>query len=123
MALILYVISILWLSLGVCIVLYTEETRGLLRVLLKRADLRLVAVLPLLFGLLLVAAAPASVYPWFVRLLGILGLLKAVFFFTNPEGLCGRLNAWFIEALSEQAHRLLGIIVVILATAILSWVR
>jgi len=115
MALILYVVSVAWLALGVCIILYTEDTRGMLRGLLKQADLRLVAVLPLIFGLLLVAAAPASVYPWFVRLLGILGLLKAAFFFADPEGLVTRLNAWFLERLSDRTYRLLGIVVVILA--------
>ena len=123
MALILYIISVLWLSLGVCIILYTDETRGILKTVIAQADLRLLAVLPLIFGLLLVVAAPASHYPWFVRLLGICGLVKGVFFFANPENLCGRLNTWFLDTLSDRTYRLWGIIVVILATALFSWIK
>ena len=123
MELILYLISILWLSLGVCIILYTDETRGILKTVMRQADLRLLAVLPLIVGLLLVVAAPASHYPWFLRLLGICGLAKAAFFFTNPQNLCGRLNTWFLDTLSDRAYRFWGIIVVILATALFSWVR
>ena len=123
MELVLYAISILWLFLGVCIILYTDETRDNLKTVFRRADLRLLAILPAMVGLLLIAAAPASHYPWFVRLLGILGLAKAVFYLTNPENLCGRLNAWFLDTLSARAFRMWGIIVVLLATALFSWIR
>jgi hypothetical protein len=123
MELILYLISILWLSLGACIVLYTDETRSVLKTVVRQTDLRLLSVLPLIVGLLLIASAPASHYPWFVRLLGICGLAKAAFFFVNPENLCLRLNKWFFETLSDRTCRLWGIIVVILATALFSWVR
>ena len=123
MAEILYIISILWLSLGVCLILYTPDTRAVLGTLTRQADLRLLAALPLIMGLLLLAAAQASHYPWFVRLLGICGLLKAAFFFANPQNLGVRLNAWFLETPSDNTYRLWGTIVVILATALFSWVR
>jgi phosphoglycerol transferase MdoB-like AlkP superfamily enzyme len=120
---ILYVISILWLSVGVCLILYTEETRGVLQPLLRQADPRLVAALPALFGLLFFVAAGASHYPWFVRLLGILALGKAAFFFLDPKGLRRQVNDWFLDKMSQRACRLWGIVTVILATALFSWIR
>ena len=123
MAAILYSISILWLALGVCMILYTEDTRTVLKTVIRDTDTRLLAVLPLIVGLLLIGTASASYHPWFLRLLGICGLVKAAFFFANPQNLSSRLNTWFIETQSENTYRLWGIIVVILATALLSWVR
>ena len=123
MAAILYVISILWLALGVCMILYTEDTRRVLKTVIHNTDTRLLAVLPLAVGLLLIGAASASYHPWFLRLLGLCGLIKAAFFFANPQNLSSRFNTWFLETPSANTYRLWGIIVVILATALLSWVR
>ncbi len=123
MAAILYILSILWLALGVCIILYTADTRAVFKTVMGKTDTRILAVLPLLVGLLLIAAASASYQPWFLRLLGICALLKAVLFFANPQNLATRLTTWFLETLSENTYRLWGIIVVILATALFSWVR
>ena len=123
MAAILYSISILWLALGVCMILYTENTRIVFKTVIRDTDTRLLAVLPLIVGLLLIGTASASYHPWFLRLLGICGLVKAAFFFANPQNLSSRFNAWFLETPSENTYRLWGIIVVILATALLSWVR
>lgn len=120
---ILYVISILWLSVGACLILYTEETRGVIKVLLRQADPRLVAAWPALFGLLFVVAAGASHYPWFVRLLGLLAFAKAAMYFFNPQDLGQRATNWFLERANARTCRLWGIVAVILATALLSWVR
>ena len=120
---ILYIISIVWLSLGASLVLYTPETRRFLQTAIRPADPRPLAALSLIFGLLLIVAAPASHYPWFVRLLGIMGLIKAGFFFLNPENFGSRLTTWYLTTLSERSWRLWGVITVILATALFSWVR
>jgi uncharacterized protein YjeT (DUF2065 family) len=123
MATMLYLISLIGLALGVGVILYTENTRALLKTLTRQTDPRLLAAPPLIFGLLLVVAAGASHYPWFVRFLGIAGLAKAAFLFINPQDRAARLTAWFLESLSDNAFRLWGIITVVLATALCSWVR
>jgi len=120
---ILYVISILWLSVGVCLILYTEETRGVIKGLLRQADPRLVAVWPALFGLALIVAAGVSHYPWFVRLLGLLAFAKAATFAFNLQNLGQWFTNWFLEKANDRTCRLWGIVVLILATALFSWVR
>jgi len=120
---ILYVISVLWLSAGACLILYTEETRGVIRGLLRGGDPRLVAVWPALFGLAFIVAAGASHYPWFVRLLGLLAFAKAAMYAFNPQNLGQRVTNWFLEKANDRTCRLWGIVAVILATALFSWVR
>ena len=120
---ILYGISVIWLSVGVCLILYTEETRGVIRVLLRGGDPRLVAVWPALFGLAFIVAAGASHYPWFVRLLGLLAFAKAALYAFNPQNLGQQVTGWFLEKAGDRTCRLGGIVAVILATALFSWVR
>jgi len=118
----LYAYSVLFIALGSCFVLYTTECRKLLGNMLKGIDRRFLAPLPAIFGILLILAASQTRYPGFIRLLGLIGLAKAGFIVTNPQGLYGRVNNWFLDTASDQTFRLLGIISLILGTAILSWI-
>ena len=49
----LYVISILWIVLGTLLIIYTESTKGFLKKLFYTEHIRLLAILPVLFGLIL----------------------------------------------------------------------
>ena len=119
---ILYAISLIWVTYGTCAILYTSETRNASQNIFKGIDHKLIAILPAVVGLLLILAASASRNAWFIRLIGITGIVKGVFFFVNPHNLNARVLDWFVESISDQGLRLHGIVALILGTAVLSWI-
>ncbi len=118
----LYIISIAWISMGSCAILYTSDTRNTLNRSLSALNRKVLSVLPLAFGVLMIVAASATLHPWLVRILGILGLIKGVVVLANPMGLYDKSVKWFLESVSDQGFRLTGIITIILGTAVLSWI-
>ena len=64
MKVLLYVISVFWIASGACMVLYTPEFRNVTRSFLKSMDRRVLAVLPAVFGVLLMAAAILAGPAW-----------------------------------------------------------
>jgi hypothetical protein len=118
----LYLISVSWISIGSCAILYTGDTRNTLKSLLSAVNRKVLSGLPLVFGVLMIVAASDSLHPWLVRVLGLLGLIKAVFVFANPKSLYEKAIQWYLESVSDQGYRLAGIITVILGTAVLSWI-
>jgi uncharacterized protein YjeT (DUF2065 family) len=122
MAWFLYLISVVCISYGSCTILYTSETRNTSKKLLTPINRIALSTLPLAFGVLMIIAASASLHPWLVRLLGLVGLMKGIFIFVNPNGMYDKSLHWFFESVSDQGYRLMGIVTVILGTAILSWI-
>jgi len=118
----LYVISVLWIAMGSCLVLYTVEFRKVMANLLKGVDRRFLAFLPAVFGVLMIVAASQARNPGFIRLLGLLAVAKGAFIFANPQGLYGQLSEWYLDKASDQTYRFFGIISLILGTALLSWI-
>lgn len=118
----LYAISILWIAVGSCAILYTSKTRSVFEKMVKEIDRRIVAVIPFAVGISLILAAPASRVSWVIRLIGFMGILKGVFIFAAPAGVYDKINHWYLNALSDQTHRLWGIIALIFGTAVLSWI-
>ena len=119
---ILYLISILWIVFGSCAVLYTTGTRDTMKNLLKSFNLKIIACIPLITGILMVFAATASHYPWLIRLVGLLAVIKGVFIILNPSKMVDKINQWYVNTASDQSYRLSGIIFIILGTAVLSWI-
>jgi hypothetical protein len=122
MAWFLYFLSVAWISIGACTILYTPETRSTFQLLLSKTNRKVLSALPFGAGILLIISASASTYPWLIRLFGLIGLAKGGFVFVNPNGMYDKIIHWYFESVSEQGDRLFGIITVILGTAVLSWV-
>jgi uncharacterized protein YjeT (DUF2065 family) len=119
---ILYIISILWIIFGSCAILYTTSTRRAFKSITEGLDLKIIAVLPALTGLLLLISASASHYPWFVRLIGLIAIIKGIGIALNPNKMVTGINDWFIRSATDQSYRFIGILFVILGTALLSWI-
>jgi uncharacterized protein YjeT (DUF2065 family) len=103
-------------------ILYTGETRRVFKNMIKTTDRKFLWLLPFITGLLLLFAASASHYPGFIRFIGIMAVIKGGFIFFNPEDLWQKLTNWYLNAMSDQACRLSGILTIILGTAVLSWI-
>ena len=119
---ILYIISILWIVFGSCAILYTTSTRRAFKGVVEGFDLKIIAVLPALTGLLLLVAGSASHYPWFVRLIGLLAIIKGIVIALNPNKMVTAANGWFVRDATDQSYRFIGILFVIIGTALLSWI-
>ena len=122
MAWFLYLVSAAWIAFGACTILYTTETRRMAKDLLFKTNRTIMASIPAIAGILFILSASASGLPWVMRLFGILGLLKGGFIYVNPQDLYNKTTTWYLETISDQAHRFFGIITIILGTAVFSWV-
>lgn len=122
MAWFLYFIGAVWVAAGSCMILYTQQTRMTAATFLNRIHPTLLAIIPVISALFFFMAASSSVHPWIIRLFGVMGLVKGAIVFLNPHNFQEKFMTWYMEVLSDQAHRLLGIVTVILGTAVISWV-
>jgi uncharacterized protein YjeT (DUF2065 family) len=122
MAWFLYFISVVFISIGSCIILYTSDTRNTIKMLLSSTNRIVLSTLPLVLGVLMIISASVSLHPWLVRLLGFIGLIKGLFVFLNPKGMYEKILHWCLASASDQSYRLMGILTVILGTALLSWI-
>ena len=118
----LYAISVIWIAVGCCIILYTRQSRDVIRKLLKTIDQKFLSILPFIAGILFLFSASATRHPWFIRLFGLIGIIKGVFIFVDPKNLYNKSTDWYLDSLTDQTHRFYGIIAIILGSAVLSWI-
>lgn len=118
----LYAFSLIWISFGAGIIIYTRESKSMIKSLVADLDRRFLSALPAIFGVFLIIAATESRHSWFIRLIGILAVLKGGFIFWNPQNLYNKIVDWYLNSLSDQTFRFFGIIILILGTVILSWI-
>lgn len=122
MKVIIYLLGFLWIAAGSFAILYTDDYKAYLKGVMNRLDRRLLAIVPAVFGLLLLLAASSTTHGWVIGLIGILGIAKGVIIYLNPGGLFERSGTW-LDTLSDQGYRLMGIIALVLGTVVISWIR
>jgi hypothetical protein len=98
-----------------------SETREVARKIMA-VNLKVLAALPLLAGILFILAASSSAHSWFILVLGVLSFAKGGLMITNPKGIADQVSDWYLNKMSDQTYRFLGILTIILGTAILSWI-
>ena len=122
MKFVIYLLGFLWIAAGTVAILYTDDYKGFLKGLLTRLDRMYLAMIPAIFGLLLLFAASSTTHSGFIRLIGVLGIVKGVLIYFNPGGLFDVSKDW-LDTLSSQGYRLVGIIALVLGTVVISWVQ
>ena len=118
----LFAFSLIWISVGCCTILYTDETRKFVKRIFNNIDQKILSALPFIFGILFIFSASATSIPWIIRLIGFMGVIKGVAFFIIPKDSYEKLMDWYLNSLSDQSYRLSGILGIILGTAVLSWI-
>jgi uncharacterized protein YjeT (DUF2065 family) len=119
---VIYLLGFLWIAAGAIAILYPDDYKGFLKGLLNQLDRIYLAMIPAIFGLLLLFAASSTSHGWFIGLIGVLGIVKGVLIYFNPGGIFKISEKW-LEGLSEQGYRLIGIIALVLGTVIISWIQ
>jgi len=118
----LYAISLIFISVGCCSILYTNETQKILRRVFINIDQKILSALPFTLGFLFIISAPATHIPWLFRVIGLMAVFEGVVFFLIPKDLYDKFMNWYLNYLSDQTYRLSGILGIILGTAFLSWI-
>jgi amino acid transporter len=122
MTIVLYIIAILWIVVGTFIVIYTEGTREFYKKLFLRDNVKWMAVLPFIFGVILVVGAfYCERLFWLAIILGILALAKGVYIFLAPSSQIKGLLDWIFNRATDGSIRLFGLIIFILGSAMLSY--
>jgi uncharacterized protein YjeT (DUF2065 family) len=119
---ILYIISLLWIGVGSCIILYTQQSRDFMKKTLRGVDLGLLSIVPFTIGALLIVSAYYSAAFWIIVVLGILAIGKGCLFIFNPRKAADKIITWFLDESSDNMYRLAGIVAIVLGTALLSWI-
>jgi uncharacterized protein YjeT (DUF2065 family) len=118
----LYAISFLWITAGSLSIIYTTESRNVMKRLFEKTDRKILSVFPAIIGVLLFISASWSLHSWFLRMLGIMAVIKGVIIFINPKNLYDEMMNWYLNSLSDQTYRFLGIVLIIIGTSVLSWI-
>jgi len=118
----LYVISLFYISFGCCSILYTNETKNIVKSIFSNIDQKILSALPFVFGILFIFSASATRIPWLFRLIGIMALIEGMVFFFISKDVYDKFMDWYLNSLSDQTYRLSGILGIIFGTAALSWI-
>lgn len=118
----LYAISFLWITAGSLSIIYTTESRNVMKRLFNKIDRKVLSVFPVIIGALLLISASWSLHSWFLRILGAMGIIKGGIVFFIPKNLYDEMTNWYLNSLSDQTYRFLGIVSIIIGTAVLSWI-
>ncbi len=119
----LYTISVFYIVSGVCFILYTSQSREYTSILVKKVDRRILSVLVIIIGLLLIASSFYDRFMWVIVVIGILALIKGTFILLSPVSLYNKMLDWYLNKTTDQTYRFFGIIMLIIGTAIFSWVN
>jgi uncharacterized protein YjeT (DUF2065 family) len=115
-------LGFLWIAAGAIAILYPDDYKAYLTGLLTKLDRIYLAMIPAIFGLLLLIAASSTTHSWFIGIIGVLGIAKGVMIYFNPVGLFEISKKW-LDTLSDQGYRLVGIIALVLGTVVISWIQ
>ena len=118
---IIWLISLVWIAAGCLAILHTAQTRERTGKLLTRAGRIPMGAAAAIIGVVLMIASRGSLQAGFIVTLGVLAIIKGVVFLWNPGGVYERTTQWYLVEASDQTCRFLGIIALILGTALLSW--
>jgi len=117
----LYIIAILWIVIGIFIILYTERTMKIFKKLFFIEKVRVLSILPIIFGIVLIIGAFVCTQIFFLSLiLGLLALLKGLYLVMGPLPQIKRLMDWWFNKANDSYIRLCGLIIFVLGIAILS---
>lgn len=124
MRIVLYIISVLWIATGTLLIIYTEGTRGFLKRVFLIERIRWLALLPLVFGVVLVVGAfyQREIF-WLAIILGGLGIIKGIYLFIGPVAQIRTLLDWWFHKADGRTIRLHGLITFFLGVAIFSYLR
>jgi hypothetical protein len=118
---IIWLVSLTWIAFGCLAILYTAQTREKAGQLMARMGRVPLSITAAVIGAVLMIASRGSLQAGFIFSIGLLALAKGALFLWNPTGIYEKSVQWSLVAASDQTYRFMGIITLILGTALFSW--
>lgn len=115
MKIFLYFISIFWMLLGIAFSLFPLKSKALYTNLIK--PVKALFILPLIAGALFLWSAPSSSLEAFIKVLGIIALIKGIFILISPINTLKSTFNYFISR-SETFWRLYGVFIILLGIVV-----
>ena len=112
----LCLISIFWILVGIAFILSPKKSKTIYNNLIK--PVKALFILPLSFGVLFLWASPVSRLEAFIRVLGIIALIKGISILVCPVNVLKSTLQYFL-ARSERCWRLYGVFMVLLG--VVTW--
>lgn len=122
MEFVVYILGFIWIAAGTVAILYTDQYRVFLKKWIAGINRIWLALVPAVIGLLLVLGASSTAHRGFISVIGVLAIVKGILIYVNPKQLFEASLAW-LERLSDQGYRLMGILILVLGTIVLSWIK
>ena len=119
---IVYLLGFAWIAAGAFAILYTDNYKAYVKKLSNQTNRIWLAMIPIVLGLLLLLGASSTTHPGFIALIGFLGVVKGFLIYFNPSNLFEKSINW-LDTLSDQGCRLVGIIALVLGTVVISWIQ
>ena len=122
MKIVLYVISIFWITMGTLLIIHTRKTREVYGKLIYKRNPKLLAILPFAFGVFFVVTAFYYKEMFgLIFILGVIGIIKGVYLVVGPADQINRVMEWWYKKAGDGTIRLFGLIAFILGCAIFSY--
>ena len=122
MKIIIYLLGLAWVSAGAIAILYTDDYKAIVMRLMNQMNRVWLALIPAVAGLLLLLAASSTAHPGVIVVIGVLGIAKGLLIYFNPANLFQTAMDW-LDGMSDQAYRLVGILALVLGTVVISWIQ
>jgi len=119
---ILYFVSIMWIVSGTSLIIYTDQTRRLLKKLFYVENLKIFSLIGIVLGLFLIIGGCFSrdIF-WLSLVLGLVSMAKGVYLLKAPREDVGRLFDWWYEKASDETIRFWSLVTLILGILILAY--
>lgn len=122
MKIIVYALGFAWVAAGAFAILYTDNYRQYVNRLSNPGHRTGLALIAATIGLLLILCASSTAHAGLIAFIGVLGIIKGLLIYFNPAAFYESSVRW-LNSLSDQGYRLVGIIALVLGTVIISWIR
>lgn len=122
MRVLVLIFSLVWMALGVALILYTEKIRSSFKPLYDKANVRTMAICPLVLGFIFLAASYShgEVLPLFL-IIGALAVSKGIYLLFGPIAQIKDLLEWWSVRADETTLRAWGIVSLVLGIAVFSY--
>lgn len=114
-----WIIGLVWIVIGISNILFPKAMRTANQRLFLKLNPRIISIIPLIFGILLIIISSKAKVFYYPFLLGFLGCLKAIFFFTKPS-LAKRLIEGWVDV-RDKLYQLIGLVSFTLGVLLLLW--
>lgn len=106
--LILFLLGAMWVIMGIMALVMPKKLRNFMGVLSEKFNPRKLFWIPLVAGIIIYLTSVISSLGWLIKIMGVLGILKGLFFIFAPADLLKKVFKWWGQ-MPEGLLRVIGL--------------